>query len=101
MGIIKKKEIKSPCSSCWKAHEFSFKGCAEKCEKFFTYLKEVVFPNYEVPSPCENLRCGVPGVTIVNGRKIGCKGSCRLTDAYDIRVGKGPVSNWKKTSVNL
>lgn len=76
----------SPCMKCNDREKFDFSGCVQRCPKYIDYLKTVVFPNHETSSPCNNLRCGVPGVRILKGERIGCPNKCRLTEVYAERT---------------
>jgi hypothetical protein len=81
--VKKIKSPESPCSNCKKVDDFSFTGCATKCEVFLAHLK-MVFAKTE--SPCKDFRCAVPGVNAV--RRERCR-KCPLPEIYSLRVGRG------------
>jgi hypothetical protein len=82
---MKKTTIKiaSPCDNCKDVGKFSFTGCAVKCQKFLTHLKEVFSKN---ESPCKDFRCAVPGVSAQQRER--CR-RCPLPEIYSKRVGEG------------
>lgn len=76
-------EVVSVCEGCKKIEQFSFKGCANTCQKFIAHIKEVFAKGR---SPCLDFRCGVPGVWFKS--RVVCE-NCPLPKLFTDSLGEG------------
>lgn len=95
MPAWKLNQNTAPCKDCGEYLKgTNFNLCGKSCEKMFKHLKKIFAKNC---SPCTNLICGMPGVTMVKGERAGCKEDCPLPEIYAKHVGLGPKSVMGKT----
>jgi len=76
-------EIVSICEGCEKIEEFSFRGCANICQKFIAHTKKVA---QKGRSPCYDFRCGVPGAGPLN---CAVREDCPLPAIYHDSLEEG------------